>query len=112
MQTRNALDLREGSAFERGRLVGRLEKEIAWQAYDAAKKTQDALKDARQRLQRDKVEDWSGLAEEDLIRKLIARKVITLQGEDEEGVNEAGAESTKYSDGFLRVCRHCLETEK
>ena len=34
-----ALELREGNAFERGRLVGRFEKEIEWQARDAGRKT-------------------------------------------------------------------------
>jgi hypothetical protein len=36
---RNALELREGNAFERGRFVGRWEKETEWQARDAARKT-------------------------------------------------------------------------
>mmetsp|Transcript_16501 Transcript_16501/g.35660 ORF Transcript_16501/g.35660 Transcript_16501/m.35660 type:complete len:642 (+) Transcript_16501:171-2096(+) len=115
---RNALDLREGSAFERGKLVGQLEKEIAWQAYDAASKTRDALMDARRRLRWDKVEDdWSQLSEEDLMRKLIERKVVTLQYEGGAGMSDVGAESegkprsVKCSDGFLGVCRQCLVTE-
>eukprot|EP00578_Thalassiosira_sp_NH16_P020139 CAMPEP_0181084202 /NCGR_PEP_ID=MMETSP1071-20121207/4571_1 /TAXON_ID=35127 /ORGANISM="Thalassiosira sp., Strain NH16" /LENGTH=652 /DNA_ID=CAMNT_0023165923 /DNA_START=161 /DNA_END=2119 /DNA_ORIENTATION=+ len=108
---RHALDLREGSAFERGRLVGQLEKEMAWQAYDAARKTRDALVDARRRLRRDELEDWSDLSDEDLTRKLIERKVI-LQYEDEENVEEVGVKSDgqlqqfmKCSDSFLRICQ-------
>ena len=38
---RNALELREGSAFERGRILGRWEKEVAWQAWDAGRKTSE-----------------------------------------------------------------------
>jgi hypothetical protein len=37
----SALELREGNAFERGRFVGRWEKEIEWQAKDAGRKTSE-----------------------------------------------------------------------
>ena len=37
----SALELREGTAFERGRFVGRWEKEIEWQARDAGRKTSE-----------------------------------------------------------------------
>lgn len=108
---RTALDLREGSAFERGRLVGQLEKEMAWQAHDAARKTREALMDARQRLRMDKVEDWCELSEEELLKKLIERKVITLpeeDGEDEWHLRQ----TTEYSEGLLGLCRQCLETQE
>ncbi len=36
---RNALDLREGNAFERGRVVGRWEKEMEWRAREAGRAT-------------------------------------------------------------------------
>jgi len=108
----NALDLREGSAFERGRFVGQLEKEMAWQAYDAARKTRDALIDARRRLRMDKVEDWGGLTEDQLLKKLVERQVVVT------GMKDVGAESegksrqsVKCSEGFIGLCRHCLETE-
>jgi len=82
---------------------------MAWQAYDAARKTREALTDARKRLRREKqVEDWSDLTEAELMRKLIERKVIILEGE-EGGQNE---NVSQYTDGFLSVCRHCLEAEK
>lgn len=38
-----ALDIREGNAFERGRFVGRWEKELEWQARDAGRKTSKRL---------------------------------------------------------------------
>jgi len=109
----NALALREGSAFERGRFVGQLEKEMAWQAYDAARKTRDALMDARRRLRMDKVEDWGGLTEEQLRAKLTERRVMVVRdGEEEEGKDDdGGEEGVKYSDAFLAICRQCLGTE-
>ncbi|KAL3763721.1 hypothetical protein ACHAW5_008467 [Stephanodiscus triporus] len=102
---RNALDLREGTAFERGRLVGRLEKEMAWQAHDAARKTREGLTDARRRLMNSKVADWSELTEEDLLRKLVGRKVIALQRDGKPG------RSPKCSDGLVGLCRRCFETD-
>jgi hypothetical protein len=89
-------------------LVGRLEKEMAWQAHDAARKARDSLMDARRRLMSaKKVEaaDWSDLIEEDLLRKLIERKVITLSDERKPG------RSMRCSDGFVGLCRRCLGAE-
>ena len=111
--------MREGTAFERGRFVGRLEKEVAWQAYDAARKTRDNLVSARRRLRRDKVIDWSELSEDDLLRELIDRKVITLDSADGmDGVND-GTESAgksgqpfKCSQGFAGLCQRWRRNQK
>jgi len=104
---RNALDLREGTAFQRGRALGRIEKEIQWQVNDAAATTRRNLKDARRSLRRHttKVEDWSELNEEELIKKLVERKVIKLYNE--------GADSNDESciAGFVGVCQHCLNKQ-
>lgn len=112
---KEALALREGSAFERGRFVGQLEKEIAWQAYDSARKTREALMDARRRLRMEKVEDWSGLTEDELLKKLIERQVIVVQGDDDEGLGDAivsdKLNSMKVSKGFDGICRRCLEAQ-
>ena len=35
----SAIELRQGNAFERGRLIGRWEKELEWQAKDTGRKT-------------------------------------------------------------------------
>ncbi len=110
-QIRNALDLREGTAFERGRLVGRIEKEIAWQAHDAARKTRESLVDARRRLMSAKVADWSELTEDDLLRKLIERKVITTTQHDSQSQQMPGRSSLKCSEGLTGICRRCLEAE-
>ena len=56
---------------------------------------------ARQRLKRDKIEDWHELSEHDLLRKLIERKVIN-EGESEDGA---------VSQSFIGVCRNCLDTQ-
>ena len=107
---RNALDLREGSAFERGRMVGQLETEMAWQARDAARKTRESLKDARRSLKgrSTKVEDWSTLSEDDLLKKLAERNVIKLYiGEEDRSTK--GVES--FSDSLLALCKNCLERD-
>ena len=93
----NALKLREGSAFERGRLVGRWEKELEWQARDAGRKTRQTWLDAKQRWKRERMEDWSELNEMDLRVKFAEKKV--LNGEDD------------YSDGLRNVCKSCVIQE-
>jgi hypothetical protein len=100
---RNAFDLREGTAFERGRLVGQLEKELAWQAYDASRKTRESLMEVRRKLMSSKIPDWSGLNEDDILKRLIERKVITVESE---------SKSLKFSDGFVEVCRKCIASNK
>ena len=49
--------------------------------------------------------DWSDLIEEDLLRKLIEQKVITLSDERKPG------RSMRCSDGFVGLCRRCLGAE-
>lgn len=111
----HCLDIREGSAFERGRLVGQFEKELSWQARDAARKTREYWKSARRRLERDKCEDWSELNDEELWQKLIERKVLTLKNNDGENENHhdyphlQAVTSTKE---LLEICRKCLEEEE
>jgi len=103
---RNALDLREGHAFERGRALGRIEKEIQWQVKDAAATTRRNLKDARRSLRRHttKAEDWSSSNEEELIKKLVERKVIKLYKEDNE-------QNERCTTSFIGVCKYCLNKE-
>lgn len=109
----HALDIREGSAFERGRLVGQFEKEMAWQASDAARKTREGWKAARRRLQRDKCEDWSELSDEELRQKLIERKVLTLgNAADDESSNGSKVHSISSTKELLDICRKCLEGEQ
>ena len=82
--------------------MGQLEKEMAWQASDAARKTREALLDARQRLRKDKVEDWSDLAEDDLMNRLVERNVISLVETYE---NEEA--SFTCSEALGGICRRC-----
>lgn len=108
----HCLDIREGSAFERGRLVGQFEKELAWQASDAARKTREAWKSARRRLERDKCEDWSELDDEELRQKLIARKVLTLGNGDDYDQNNSHVQSITSTKQLLQICRKCIEDEE
>ena len=80
--------------------------------YDAARKTRNGLVDARRRLRRD-LADWSELSEEDLLRQLINRKVVTLESTEKlDGENHVGTESMekaeqsfKCSDGLIGLCQ-------
>ena len=113
---RSALDLREGSAFERGRMVGRWEKEMAWQAWDAGRMTREAWKDAKERWRRERGEDWSELSEDEIRKMLADRKVIMFE-EDGDGVNKDNDNTdndektrrVRYSEGFIDLCRHCVD---
>lgn len=107
----HCLDIREGSAFERGRLVGQFEKELAWQASEAARKTREAWKSARRRLERDKIEDWSDLDDDELRQKLIERKVLTL-GNNDDDQGDSYAQSITSTKQLLEICRKCLEKEE
>lgn len=108
----HCLDIREGSAFERGRLVGQFEKELAWQASEAARRTREAWKSARRRLERDKIEDWSELDDDDLRQKLIERKVLTLGNNDDDDQGDSYAQSITSTKQLLEICRKCLEKEE
>ncbi|KAL7519132.1 hypothetical protein ACHAWX_003925 [Stephanocyclus meneghinianus] len=94
---RNALEMREGNAFERGRAVGRWEKEVEWLARDAGRKTRQAWIDAKQRWKREKMEDWSELDEDSLRSKLIERKVLNDENE------------SICSQGLTNLCKSCKE---
>ena len=107
----HCLDIREGSAFERGRLVGQFEKELAWQASEAARKTREAWKSARRRLERDKIEDWSEMDDEELRQKLIERKLLTL-GDNDDDQSNSNEQSTTSTKQLLEICRKCLEKEE
>jgi len=107
----HCLDIREGSAFERGRLVGQFEKELAWQASEAARKTREAWKSARRRLERDKCEDWSELGDDELRQKLIERKVLARGNDDDEDQN-SHVQSITSTKQLLELCRKCLEEEE
>jgi len=116
----NALRAKEGSLFERGRLMGRIETEAKWRAKDTARKTRKAVEDARDRIKKEREEDWRGLDGEGLRHKLAERKVIAASPgkmhKRERSENEAGdnppAETTgdkeiadTYSAGLKELCQ-------
>mmetsp|Transcript_11058 Transcript_11058/g.22711 ORF Transcript_11058/g.22711 Transcript_11058/m.22711 type:complete len:364 (+) Transcript_11058:306-1397(+) len=111
---RRALDLREGSAFERGRMVGRWEREMAWQAWDAGRKTRETWRAAKEEWRREKGEDWSELRKEGMRKKLVERKVIVVaegSGDGEGKSSRDDDEHMRYADGFLELCRDCIDEE-
>lgn len=76
----NALTIKEGSMFERGRILGTLETEAKWQLKDAGRRTRQAVKDAAERLQKERKDDWSNLESKDLLEKLAEKKLISIRG--------------------------------
>ena len=59
--------------------------------------------EVRRKLMSSKIPDWSGLNEDDILKRLIERKVITVESE---------SKSLKFSDGFVEVCRKCIASNK
>jgi hypothetical protein len=66
--------------FERGRILGKLETEAKWQLKDAGRRTRQAVKDAAERLQKEREDDWSNLESKDLLEKLAEKKLILIRG--------------------------------
>ena len=66
--------------FERGRILGKLETEAKWQLKDAGRRTRQAVKDAAERLQKEREDDWSKLESKDLLEKLAEKKLILIRG--------------------------------
>jgi hypothetical protein len=66
--------------FERGRILGTLETEAKWQLKDAGRRTRQAVKDAAERLQKERKDDWSNLESKDLLEKLAEKKLISIRG--------------------------------
>ncbi len=91
--------------------MGRIEKEIAWQAHDAARKTREGLMEARRRLLSAKVADWSELTEEEFLEKLVQRNVIITSQHYSESQQMQKRSSLKCSKGLIGICRRCLEAE-
>eukprot|EP00956_Cyclotella_meneghiniana_P027686 scaffold62759_cov75-Cyclotella_meneghiniana.AAC.4 len=95
----SAIELRQGNAFERGRLVGRWEKELEWQAKEAGRKTRQAWTDAKQRWKKERMEDWSELKEDELRDKLIEKKVLSVEIPGD----------LKVSPGLRDICHGCTK---
>ena len=104
----NALNIKEGSMFERGRVLGKMETEARWQAKDVGRRTRKAVRDAQSRLRKEREDDWSGLGAEELRDRLADRKVI-ISGSTGDASNEVSAQGKEtYSDGLVELCRKCM----
>jgi len=100
----SALTIKEGSMFERGRVLGKLEAETKWQIKDAGRRTRQAVIDAAARIQKERDDDWSKLKGKELLQRLIAKNVISLEGEKLlSDVDNASA------DAFGEICKQYLK---
>lgn len=96
----NALTIKEGSMFERGRILGKLETEAKWQLKDAGRRTRQAVTDAKARLQKERDEDWSGLGGKELMQKLVEKKLVSIHG--------SRLVDTSVSKAFGELCKEYM----
>mmetsp|Transcript_21247 Transcript_21247/g.45853 ORF Transcript_21247/g.45853 Transcript_21247/m.45853 type:complete len:430 (-) Transcript_21247:3257-4546(-) len=106
----NALNIKEGSMYQRGRLVGQLETEARWLRKDMGRRTRQAVRDAQSRLRKERESDWSKLDEDDLADKLVERQVIKVSEErirdkSPHSENKGHQNIESLSDGFIALCR-------
>ena len=87
--------------FERGRMIGKMETEARWQLKDAGRRTREAVKDAAARLRKEREEDWSKLANKELVERLVEKKVISISG--------SGIIDKTTTEAFGELCRQFLE---
>ena len=81
-----------GTAFVRGRMVGRLETDAKWQAKDAIRRSKEIADRAMDAFRKQRETDWSGLNEEDLEKRLSFYGLVrTTQDEDGEHTEIAEA---------------------
>lgn len=95
-------------------MVGRWEREVAWQAWDAGRKTREKWKAAKEEWRREKREDWSELGKEGMRKKLVERKVIVVAeggGDGDGNSSRDDDDRVRYADGFLELCRDCIDKE-
>lgn len=67
------------------------------------KENSKSLMELRRKLLCAKIPDWSTLNEDDILKRLIERNVITVESE---------SKSLMFSDGFVEVCRRCIASNK
>mmetsp|Transcript_10547 Transcript_10547/g.16210 ORF Transcript_10547/g.16210 Transcript_10547/m.16210 type:complete len:667 (+) Transcript_10547:232-2232(+) len=68
----------DSGAFSRGKLVGQLQTETQWQAREAKRKTQQAIREATEKYKLQKKNDWSNLDMDALREKLVEHKLIVM----------------------------------
>lgn len=73
-----------GTAFARGRYVGHLERDAAWQAKDAARRTQEASSRLVDAFRKQQGIDWSTLDEEELEKRLEFHGLVRVNDNHDE----------------------------
>lgn len=101
---RNALMIKEGGMFERGRLFGNIQANIRKRENDVSGKTRKMVQDAQNKLRRDREDDWSTLNFEELTKRMTKHKLIfkSMSG------NIGDRQNVSYSESFVELCQSCL----
>jgi predicted phage gp36 major capsid-like protein len=102
-----------GSAFAQGRMLGQAETEIRWQAKDMGRRTRQAVRDANEKLTRERENDWSKCNEDELQAKLVERGVICVNDKNKTG-KEKQAEPVlpTYTNGMVKLSFQCIANEE
>ena len=72
-----------GTAFTRGRYLGRLESDTAWQAKEALRKSKEFSNRALDAFRKQQETDWSGLSEEELEKRLAYHGLLRTLGDQD-----------------------------
>ena len=89
---RKSLQHSAGTAFGRGRLVGRLEEKTKWQAQEVLRQSKEIAQRALDNYRQLQQTNWSGLSEEELEKKLVYHGLLNERvEEDVVGGDDGGA---------------------
>ena len=99
-----ATSLQSGTAFERGRLVGKWQTEASWKSKELLRKTKESLQSAEESRIRKQDMDWRKLDREELEQQLERRGVITTSIDQKDTTT-----SKQYSESFVAVAKKCLQ---
>ena len=105
----NALSIKEGNMFERGRKVGRFEADTKWKAYDVSRKTRQAVQDAHNKWKLSQKVDWSKLDSKELLKRLIEHKVITPIVNTGSTKLDNEIDQYMYTEALIQLCDHILQ---
>mmetsp|Transcript_27582 Transcript_27582/g.30939 ORF Transcript_27582/g.30939 Transcript_27582/m.30939 type:complete len:144 (-) Transcript_27582:102-533(-) len=103
----NALKQQGSSAFTRGRMLGQVETEATWQLKNKTKRAKELLGLEAGRRRKIEKEDWSQYDTDALESKLIERKVILVEGNDNDG-----SERKNYSPEFVEISKQCIYNQR
>jgi len=104
---KNALKQQGSSAFTRGRMLGQVETEATWQLKNKIKRAKELLGLEGGRRRKIEKEDWSQYDTDALESKLIERKVIQVEGNDNDG-----SERKNYSPELVEISKQCMYNQR